>query len=95
LLLAVLAIACNRKVTRRECSEMLDRYLDMTIAQDPSLTNLSETESRAAREVKKAMRRAEPRYAKVEAQCEAEITSREYRCAMKAPNPDAWEACID
>ena len=89
------ATACNRKVSRQECTEMLERYLDMTIAQDPSLSGLSEAEARAAREVKKAMRRAEPRYAKVEAQCEAEVTSREHRCAMKAPNPDAWEACID
>lgn len=74
---------------------MLDKYLDMTLAADPLLADLPPAEAYAAREMKKALRKSEPSYARVESQCEAEITKREYRCAMKAPNADKWEACID
>ncbi len=86
---------CNGKATKEQCSEMLDRYLDMTIAGDPSLADLSPSEARAAREMKKALRKNEPSYARVAGQCETEITRNEYRCAMKAPNPETWQACID
>lgn len=74
---------------------MLDRYVDMTIASDPTLADLPPAEARAAREMKKALRKAEPAYARVESQCEAEIKKSEYRCAMKAPNAETWQACID
>lgn len=74
---------------------MLDKYLDMSIAADPSLADLPPAEARAAREMKKALRKGEPVYRRVEDKCQAEISKREYRCAMKAQNPDVWQACID
>jgi hypothetical protein len=74
---------------------MLDRYLDMTIADDATMSNLGPEEARAAREMKKAIRKAEPSYARVEGQCESEISRSEYRCAMKASTPETWQACID
>jgi hypothetical protein len=74
------AAACNLgKISRGECTQMLDRYVDMTSASDSE----------------KALRKSDPRYVRVEQQCEAEITRREYRCAMKAPSPETWQACID
>jgi hypothetical protein len=93
--LLVPLLACNGKATREQCTEMLDRYLDMTIAGDPALVDLPPAEARAAREMKKALRKAEPSYARVENQCESEISKSEYRCAMKAPTPETWQACID
>jgi hypothetical protein len=93
--LVLLAVACNGRATRVQCTEMLDRYLDMTIAGDPTLADLSPDQARAAREMKKALRKAEPSYARVENQCESEISKSEYRCAMKANNPETWQACID
>lgn len=94
-LLLLALTACNGKVTRDQCTEMLDHYLDMTIAADPGLAELPPAEARAAREMKRALRKAEPSYARVEKQCESEITKSEYRCAMKAPTPETWQACID
>lgn len=91
----LLAAACNGKASPEQCTEMLDRYLDMTIASDPTLADLPPLEARAAREMKKALRKAEPSYARVEGQCESSISKREYRCAMKAPTPETWQACID
>jgi hypothetical protein len=93
--LLLASVACNGKVTRAQCTEMLDRYLDMTIAGDPALADLPPAEARAAREMKKALRKSEPAYARVENQCESEISKSEYRCAMKAPSPETWQACID
>jgi hypothetical protein len=88
-------VACNGKATREQCHEMLDKYLDMTIAAEPGLADLPPAEARAAREMKKALRQSEPSYARVEGQCESEISKSEYRCAMKAPTPETWQACID
>ncbi len=95
MVLALVAVACNGKVTREECSQMLDRYLDMTIASDETLASLTPSEAHAAREMKKAIRKTEPSYRRVHEQCEAEISKKEYRCAMKAPTPETWQACID
>lgn len=92
---ALLAMACNGKATREQCTEMLDKYLDMTIAGEPGLADLPPAEARAAREMKRALRKSEPSYARVEGQCESEISKSEYRCAMKAPTPETWQACID
>ena len=96
LVLAIaLAWGCTGRASRDDCAQMLDKYLDMTIASDPALADLSPEQADAARQMKKALRKGEPSYRRVEDQCEREITKREYRCAMKAPNPETWQACID
>ena len=92
--IALLASACNGKVAPQDCVEMLDKYLEMTIAGDPSLEGLTPNEARAAREMKVALRRGEPTYRRVQDQCEAEVSKRVYRCAMKADTPEKWQACI-
>lgn len=95
LLLAPALAGCDRKATSADCAEMLDKYLDMVIAGDPSLQDLSPEQARAARETKKALRKSEPSYRRVAEQCESSITKREHRCAMKAFTPETWQACID
>lgn len=90
-----LTYGCNGKATPADCTEMLDKYIDMVIAGDPELAQLPPNEARAAREMKKAVRKADPSYRRVEQQCESEISRSEYRCAMKAPTPETWQACID
>lgn len=93
--LSLLVSGCTGKATRAECTAMLDKYLDLTIAQDPSLTKLTPEEANAAREIKRALRKDEPAYKRVHDQCEREISKREYRCAMKTHTPETWQACID
>jgi hypothetical protein len=96
LLTIPLALACDGKVSKKECGEMLERYIDMDLASDPSLKSLaSASEANAAREMKKALRTGDPAYKRVEEQCEREVSRHEYRCAMKAPSPEMWQACID
>jgi hypothetical protein len=91
----VLASGCNRKVSAPECKEMLEKYLDMVIGGDPELAKLTEEQRKAVREVKKAVRMGEPAFAQVSTKCETEVTRKEYDCAMHAPSPDAWQACIE
>jgi hypothetical protein len=93
--LGLLSAGCNGKATREQCTEMLDKYLDMTIAAESDIADLPPAEARAAREMKRALRKSEPSYARVENQCESEISKSEYRCAMKAPTPEMWQACIN
>ncbi len=96
LALSGLAVAgCNGKADKKDCEEMLDRYLDMVMAGEPDMAKLSPQQQKVAREMKRAIRKSEPSYRKVAEQCEAEITKKEYRCAMAADNPDVWQSCID
>ncbi len=74
---------------------MLDHYIDMVIAGEPAGESASPAETNAAREMKKALRKSDPAYRRVQLQCEAEISRSEFRCAMKAPTPETWQACID
>lgn len=74
---------------------MLDKYIEMTTARDGDLATLAEGEKAASLEMKRATRKADPRYAKVHTQCASEITPSEYKCAMKAETPERWESCIE
>ncbi len=74
---------------------MLDRYLDMTIGADPTLANLPASQQKIARDMKKEVKKGDASYRKVEEQCAREVSRSEYDCAMKAPNPNEWEACIN
>ena len=91
-LLSLLLVSCNGKATHAECTDMLDRYVEMAAGGDPEMPP---AEARAARETKKTLRKGEASYKRVQEQCEAEVSRREYRCAMKAPTPETWQACID
>ena len=74
---------------------MLDRYVFMTAGGESGFANLPAEQATTARLSELALRKTDTRYARVQQQCEAEITRREYRCAMKAPSPETWQACID
>ena len=90
-----LVLACDAKASRAECTEMLDKYVFMTAGGESGLPDLPAELATAARLSELALRKTDTRYARVQQQCEAEITRREYRCAMKAPSPETWQACID
>jgi len=93
--LVMTGAGCHRKVTKDDCTRMLDRYLDMVIAADPATKSLPPAQATAVREMKRAVKKADKSYAQVETQCETEVSRDEYDCAMKAGVPDDWEACIE
>lgn len=74
---------------------MLDHYVDMTIAGDPQLASLPAAQAAVVRDMKKEMKKGEKSYRQVQEQCEAEVSRREYDCAMATTNPNEWEACIE
>jgi hypothetical protein len=88
-------LGCQRKIQPQECVAMLDRYIDMVVAADPATKNLPAAQASAVREMKKAVKKAEASYVRVQTQCESEVTRKEYDCAMAAKNADEWEACIE
>jgi hypothetical protein len=87
--------ACQKKIQPDECAKMLDRYIDMVVAADPATKNLPPAQASAVREMKKAVKKAEASYVRVQSQCASEVTRKEYDCAMAAKNADEWEACIE
>jgi len=86
---------CSPRATTAQCTEMLDRYLDMQLAAQPDTQDMPTDEARSTRDVRKARHKDELGYRSSLEQCEAEITRREYRCAMKATTPETWQSCID
>jgi hypothetical protein len=87
---------CRRgQPSAAECTEMLDRYVDMTIAADPTLATLPPSQEKIARDMKKEVKKGEKSYRQVEEQCQREVSRAEYDCAMRAPSPNEWEACIE
>jgi hypothetical protein len=90
-----ITIACRSpKLTAGECSQMLDRYIEMSLHDDPSLTTLPPTQAAVARDAKKEQKKRDPSYRLKEHQCADEVRKNEFDCAMAAHNPNEWEACI-
>jgi hypothetical protein len=73
---------------------MLDRYLDMTEDDDPALTGLRPEPRASVRLERLAERRTEHPYLDGEKRCMSEVSKAMHACAMKAPTPNDWEACI-
>ena len=90
-----LLASCRGKLKPQECTEMLDRYVDMTISGDPQLASLPVAQAAVVREMKKEVKKGEKSYRQVQEQCEAEVSRHEYDCAMAAKTPNDWEACIE
>ena len=91
----LLASGCSRRATRAECTEMLDRYLDMKITGGPEIASLPPGQAPAVLELRRAEKKATPGYVEKQAQCEKEVSRREHDCAMAAKEPNQWEACIE
>ncbi|MFO0663358.1 MAG: hypothetical protein U0174_05375 [Polyangiaceae bacterium] len=67
----------------------------MTLSSEGERTRLSEAQAKDLRDRAIAARMLEPSYVETQAQCEREVTPREFACAMAAGNADQWEACIE
>ncbi len=92
--LFVLVAACSKPPSEADCRAMLDRYVDMTIDGDSEIASAPESARPALHETKKDRKREEPAYKASLDRCTHEVSRREWECAMKAPNPNQWEACF-
>jgi hypothetical protein len=85
--------ACRDKANKEECKAMTDRYVELSIREDPSMAKLAPDQLAAVREIKEELKRAEKSYQKVKERC-AEVTRGEHECATSAKTTQEWEACI-
>jgi len=74
---------------------MLDHYVDMTAARDPSLAGVPEPQAAEMRDAMRVTKKREPVYDQARAQCQRDVSRAEYECAMKANTPNDWEACME
>jgi hypothetical protein len=95
LFVAFAASACAKTPTVQECDAALDRYLDMTEDDDPTLTGMTGAPRAGVRASRIADRRSSLAYLNAEKRCMSEVTDKERNCAMKAPSPNEWEACFE
>jgi hypothetical protein len=75
-------------VSRAECNQVLDRYLELEFASNPQLKNVPPEMRQQIIEQAKAQARQE----KGEAPCDA--TRSQYTCAMGAGSAAAWQRCM-
>ncbi len=87
--------SCSKSPSAAECDAMLDRYLDMTEDDDPTLAGMTGEPRAGVRASRIAERRASLPYLNAEKRCTTEVTPKEHACAMKAPSPNEWEACFE
>ena len=93
--IALLALAaCDRRISAEECTRMLDKYLDMTVP-DEDLRSMPPEQAAPLRDGRKSTSKAHPAYRATQAQCEAQVSRRQFECAMATHNADEWQACVD
>jgi hypothetical protein len=73
---------------------MVDRYLDLAVAESPTGAKMSPSQAAAVREVERGLKRAESSFRKVEDRCES-VERSEVRCALGASSTAAWEKCLE
>ncbi len=85
----------NGKVSQKECSEMIDRYLDLTIAGPGGpLAELSGKELEQGKVQLKALAGNDKAFAGLQTTCEKTATRSQYDCAMSASTSKDWQACV-
>jgi hypothetical protein len=88
-------VGCSKRPAPSDCEAMLDRYLDLSMAPSPELQRMPPQQVESVVSAQKNERRNQTWFVQARARCEAEVSSAELECAMKAPTANDWEACID
>ncbi len=94
-LVLMVAPGCKKRPSIEECGRMLDRYVDMTAGQDPAFAGLDGDRAADLHAAKRVQKHLEASYTSALVQCESDVSRTEYDCAMAAPTPNDWEACIE
>jgi hypothetical protein len=85
---------CAPRPDDAACREMLDHYVEMSARADPALGGMSAIA--ADDHVREVLisKRWEPVYTRAVKRCLSETSGAAHACAMKAPTPNEWEACV-
>jgi hypothetical protein len=87
--------ACSRSVTTKECSALLDRFVQLKIDEDPATKGLTGGALDSARLGKVKAMQNDSDVQQIEKACEVEVSRNEYDCAIKATTSKAWNDCIE
>lgn len=80
--------------SRQECEQVIDRYVDMKLGDDPEVTRAPESARPTVRDAQRAKKRSEQAYGTRVSQCMEEVDKTALACGMNAPDPNQWEACF-
>jgi hypothetical protein len=91
----LLASGCKKYADPAACQAILDRYVRMGEAADPSLHALPPAQVELVLDERVRARRTSPAYADAATRCTREVGQDEARCALRANSPNEWEACLE
>jgi len=88
-LLLVLATSCKKKVSSKQCDELLDHYAELVVRErfpdaGPDVVAAERTRERTEAKGDDAFKN-----------CTSEVQLDEHACAMKATSPEALVKCLE
>jgi hypothetical protein len=85
----VLLVGCKQRVSAAECEAMVGRYAELVVVAQLPDASPEVVAKESARE------KSEARGTDVFKNCSAEITRKDWECAMHAVTADALEKCLE
>src|SRR5580658_1669727 len=86
---------CRNKVTKAECTRIVEHFIDLKLKENPRYGGLSPALKQTVRAQVKQEAESDPDVQQAENRCEDEITRAEYDCASRAKTAADWNACIN
>jgi hypothetical protein len=83
------AAGCKPKASAAQCDQLLERYAQLVVTErfpDASAATIHAEQDREKREA-----RGDDAFKN----CSSEVSQAELECAMRAPNADAFEKCLE
>jgi hypothetical protein len=80
---------CKPKASASECDQLLDRYAELVVTEH--FADAGADQLKTEREREKSEARGDDAFKN----CSSEVSRVELDCAMRAPNADALEKCLD
>jgi hypothetical protein len=89
------ASSCKARVTRAECTRIVEHFIDLKLKENPKYASLSAALKATVRAQVRREAESDPDVQQAENRCEDEITRAEFECASKAKTAAEWNTCID
>ncbi len=86
---AALGTACKPKATAAQCDQLVERYAQLVVTE--RIADASPEQIRDEQQREKTEARGDDAFKN----CSSEVSQLEFECAMRAPNADALEKCLE
>ncbi len=86
---AICSAGCKPKASTGECDQLLDRYAELVVTERFADAGVDQIKTERERE------KSEARGDDAFKNCSSEVSHAEFECAMRAPNADALEKCLE